>query len=99
MQVVGNRKIFFVNAREPRTWETEVNSRLAALANNNPKYPNAHVIDWHTLGNQHDDWFVNDGIHLTGRRRAGLRHVDPRAPRGRLLTTPRDRLSGGTPSR
>ena len=25
MAVIGNRQVFFVNAREPRTWETEVN--------------------------------------------------------------------------
>ena len=31
------------------------------------KYPNAHLIDWHDYGgNQHNDWFVSDGIHLTG---------------------------------
>ena len=62
MAVVGNRKIFFVNAREPRTWETEVNSRLAT---DYKKYPNAHLIDWHDYGNQHPDWFVSDDIHLT----------------------------------
>ena len=62
MAVVGDRKIFFVNAREPRTWETEVNNRLAT---DYKKYPNAHLIDWHDYGNQHPDWFVSDGIHLT----------------------------------
>ena len=62
MEVVGNRTIFFVNAREPRTWETEVNQRLAT---DTVKYPNAHLIDWHDWSNQHPDWFVSDGIHLT----------------------------------
>jgi hypothetical protein len=63
MAVIGNRQVFFVNAREPRTWEKEVNDRLA---NDVRKYPNAHLIDWHLIGNQHTNWFVNDGIHLTG---------------------------------
>jgi hypothetical protein len=66
MAVVGNRKIFFVNAREPRTWETEVNDRLARLTNDKAKYPNAWLIDWHRYAGSHGDWFVSDGIHLTG---------------------------------
>jgi peptidoglycan/LPS O-acetylase OafA/YrhL len=63
MQVIGPRTVFFVNDREPRTWETDNNNRLAADVR---KYPNAHLIDWHDLANQHGDWFVSDGIHLTG---------------------------------
>ncbi|MDQ1479354.1 MAG: hypothetical protein QOI44_215, partial [Actinomycetota bacterium] len=63
MNTVGNRQVFFVNAREPRTWETEVNDRLAADV---PKYKNAHLLDWHKFGGSHSDWFVSDGIHLSG---------------------------------
>ena len=64
MAVVGSkRQVFFVNAREPRPWETEVNQRLATDVK---KYPNAHLLDWHDWGGPHDDWFVKDGIHLTG---------------------------------
>jgi len=63
MATAGNRQVFFVNAREPRTWETEVNERLAA---DTKKYPNAHLLDWHKFGGSHADWFVADGIHLTG---------------------------------
>jgi peptidoglycan/LPS O-acetylase OafA/YrhL len=63
MAVIGNRQVFFVNAREPRTWEKEVNDRLATDVR---KYPNAHLIDWHDYGGVHNNWFVSDGIHLTG---------------------------------
>ncbi len=63
MRVVGNRQVFFVNAREPRTWEGEVNERLAADVQ---KYKNAHLLDWHKFSDSHPDWFVSDGIHLTG---------------------------------
>jgi peptidoglycan/LPS O-acetylase OafA/YrhL len=64
MEVVGSkRQVFFVNAREPRPWELEVNQRLAADVK---KYANAHLLDWHDWGGSHDDWFVKDGIHLTG---------------------------------
>jgi hypothetical protein len=63
MATAGKRQVFFVNAREPRTWETEVNTRLAADV---PKYKNAHLLDWHRFGGSHLDWFVSDGIHLSG---------------------------------
>jgi len=63
MAVLGARTVFFINAHEPRTWETEVNERLAADVQ---KYPNAHLIDWHDDAGPHQNWFVNDGIHLTG---------------------------------
>jgi peptidoglycan/LPS O-acetylase OafA/YrhL len=64
MRTVGNRQVFFVNAREPRTWETEVNERLKADVVKYKK--NAHLLDWHAWGGTHLDWFVADGIHLTG---------------------------------
>jgi len=63
MATIGTRKVFFVNAREPRTWEKEVNDRLAADV---PKYKNAVLLDWHAWGGSHLDWFTSDGIHLTG---------------------------------
>jgi lysophospholipase L1-like esterase len=69
MSVVGGyRTIFFVNVREPRTWETEVNQRLAT---NVQEYPNAHLIDWHEQGNLHPDWFLSDGIHLSASGASG----------------------------
>lgn len=63
MGAAGGRQVFFVNAREPRPWETEVNQRLAADVK---KYKNAHLLDWHRFGGTHDEWFTVDGIHLTG---------------------------------
>jgi peptidoglycan/LPS O-acetylase OafA/YrhL len=63
MGAAGKRQVFFINAREPRPWETEVNQRLAADVK---KYENAHLLDWHKFGGSQDDWFTVDGIHLTG---------------------------------
>ena len=64
MAAVGNkRRIFFINAREPRSWETRVNDTLAV---NVRRYPNARLLDWHNYSSSHPDWFVADGIHLTG---------------------------------
>ena len=28
------------------------------------RYPNTVLIDWHTIGNQHPEYFAADGIHL-----------------------------------
>ena len=64
MAVVGpKRVVFFVNAREPRQWESDVNRRLK---NDTRKYRNARLLNWHDFGGAHDDWFVKDGIHLSG---------------------------------
>src|SRR4029077_3940745 len=64
MGVLGTKqRVFFINAHEPRTWETDVNTRLATDVK---KYPNAHLIDWHDWSSPHKNWFVSDGIHLTG---------------------------------
>jgi hypothetical protein len=29
-----------------------------------PQYPNAVLIDWHTFGGSHPEFFYGDGIHL-----------------------------------
>jgi peptidoglycan/LPS O-acetylase OafA/YrhL len=64
MSVVGpNRKVWFVNAREPRSWETEVNERLLV---DTKRYPNAYLVDWHSASKTHNNWFVQDGFHLSG---------------------------------
>ena len=80
MSVIGpNRRVFFVNAREPRSWESEVNARLLIDVK---RYPdNAHLIDWHLVSQNHNNWFVQDGFHLSGRgaqKYAGLikDHID-----------------------
>jgi len=64
MTVIGpNRRVWFVNAHEPRPWEKDVNDRLLVDVQ---RYPNAREIDWHFVSSSHPGWFVADGIHLTG---------------------------------
>ena len=63
MRTVGNRQVFFVNRASRERGRPEVNNRLAADV---PKYKNAHLLDWHKFGGSHTDWFVSDGIHLSG---------------------------------
>jgi len=62
MDILKDRKrVVFVNLKVPRRWEQPDNEVLAA---NVPKYPNAVLIDWHTLGGSHPEYFYEDGIHL-----------------------------------
>ncbi|HEY3724216.1 MAG TPA: acyltransferase family protein [Acidimicrobiia bacterium] len=68
MNILKDRKrVVFVNLKVPRRWEQIDNDVLAA---NVAKYPNAKLIDWHTIGNAHPEYFYQDGIHLnpTGQR-------------------------------
>jgi peptidoglycan/LPS O-acetylase OafA/YrhL/lysophospholipase L1-like esterase len=57
----GVKKVAFVNAKEPRAWEQQVNDTLAAGVK---RYKNALLVDWHDYGNAHPEFFYDDGIHL-----------------------------------
>lgn len=63
MRTIGpGHTVYFLTARVPRLWEAEVNHTVHAGV---ARWPNAHLIDWHDFATSHDDWFVNDGFHLT----------------------------------
>jgi peptidoglycan/LPS O-acetylase OafA/YrhL len=63
MNVLGrDRRVYFLTAREPRSWEPIVNQRLHSGAQ---RWHNVHIIEWHDYANPHSDWFVSDGVHLT----------------------------------
>lgn len=62
MRAAGKSRVYFVTVRVPRLWESEVNTSLRAMPS---RWPNAHVIEWHDYSTTHDDWFVQDGFHLT----------------------------------
>jgi peptidoglycan/LPS O-acetylase OafA/YrhL len=59
----GARRVVVVNARVDRPWEQRVNDTLAAGV---PRYPNAVLFDWNAAGDEHPEFFVADGVHLTG---------------------------------
>jgi peptidoglycan/LPS O-acetylase OafA/YrhL len=62
MGILSDRKrVVIINAKVPRPWEDQVNSTLAAGV---PKYKNAVLLDWHTFGGSHPEFFYDDGIHL-----------------------------------
>jgi hypothetical protein len=81
MSVLGrDRRVFFLTAREPRSWEGEVNTRLHTGAQ---RWPNARVVEWHDFANPHDDWFVSDGVHLTDLGQQGYANLVRRSLLGR----------------
>ncbi len=62
MSLTGNRKVYFVNDRVPRVWETGNNALLNSEV---AKFPTAQVLDWRDYSGCHSDWFVpEDGFHL-----------------------------------
>ncbi len=57
------RQIYWVTAYGKHLqWQEDANQMIWSMAE---KYDNIHVIDWATYCAGHDDWFLNDGIHLT----------------------------------
>jgi len=62
MRTIGSgHQVYFLTARVPRLWETEVNASIHAGVQ---RWKNAHVLEWRDYSGCHDDWFVNDGFHL-----------------------------------
>jgi peptidoglycan/LPS O-acetylase OafA/YrhL len=56
-------RVLVLNANVPRPWEGPVNELLATAV---PTYPNAVLVDWKGVSGAHPEWFVGDGVHLTG---------------------------------
>ncbi len=54
-------RVVFVNLKVPRPWEAADN---AVIADGVQRYPNTVLVDWHTAGNNHPEYFWGDGIHL-----------------------------------
>ncbi|NBU26593.1 MAG: hypothetical protein EBS39_13480, partial [Gammaproteobacteria bacterium] len=60
-------RVLVMNSRVPRRWMPANNKLLATVV---PQYPNAVLIDWHGIADPKPEYFVQDGVHLTG---AGMR--------------------------
>jgi peptidoglycan/LPS O-acetylase OafA/YrhL len=60
-------RVMVMNSRVPRRWMAANNRLLATVV---PQYPNAVLIDWHGISDPKPEFFVQDGVHLTG---AGMR--------------------------
>jgi len=62
MTLLSDRnKVVIINAKVPRPWEEQVND---TLADGVKKYKNAVLLDWHSYGGAHPEFFYDDGIHL-----------------------------------
>jgi peptidoglycan/LPS O-acetylase OafA/YrhL len=59
----GLKRVVVVNAKVDRPWVQQVNDTMAAGVR---RYPNAVLFDWHAAGSEHPEFFVEDGVHLTG---------------------------------
>jgi peptidoglycan/LPS O-acetylase OafA/YrhL len=55
------QKVVIINAKVPRPWEDQVNG---TLADHVKKFKNAVLLDWHSYGGAHPEFFYDDGIHL-----------------------------------
>ncbi len=58
------QRVVLVNARVLRPWMKPNNAMIAQVG---PTFPNVVLADWAAASADHRDYFVNDGVHLTGR--------------------------------
>ena len=56
------RRIWFVNMRSPNAKDNDNNALIAEYV---AAHDNVRLIDWHAATEGHDDWLIEDGIHLT----------------------------------
>ncbi|MBQ2947276.1 MAG: acyltransferase [Bacilli bacterium] len=64
IKVCEDRDIFWLTVTNDR--DVNVNGELYQLSN---MYNNVHIIDWNTISKGHHEYFIADGIHLTGKGR------------------------------
>jgi peptidoglycan/LPS O-acetylase OafA/YrhL len=57
-----NKKVYLVNCRVPRAWESTVNRTLEEVVKS---MPNTVLVDWYSASAGHPEYFANDGVHLT----------------------------------
>ena len=55
------RRVIVVNVKVTKAWESPNNAVLAAGV---ARYPNARLIDWHSVGSRRPGLFWDDRIHL-----------------------------------
>ena len=62
MELVKNQpEIVVVNTAVPRAWRDKNNQIISEVVSN---YPNAKLINWNDLSNNHPEFFAPDGVHL-----------------------------------
>jgi len=62
MELVKNQpKIVVVNTSVPRTWREGNNKIISEVVS---RYPNAVLVDWAAIAENHPEFFAPDGVHL-----------------------------------
>ena len=62
IEAAGERPVFFVTIRAPYPFQDENNSLMRQLAQ---RYPQVGILDWYKASEGHDEYFYDDGQHLT----------------------------------
>jgi peptidoglycan/LPS O-acetylase OafA/YrhL len=57
-------RVIVINVHADRRWTVPNNEIIERMRH---EFTNVSVIDWHAASEQHPDYFVKDGIHLTGK--------------------------------
>ncbi|MFP7300387.1 acyltransferase family protein [Neobacillus niacini] len=57
-----DKKVYLVNCRVPRAWETIVNETLEEVVKS---VPHTVLVDWYHVSEGHPEYFAQDGVHLT----------------------------------
>lgn len=61
-EIIRNQpKIVVVNTAVPRSWKSENNLIISKVV---ARYPNAVLIDWDRISQNHPEYFATDGVHL-----------------------------------
>ncbi len=63
-QLADVERVALVNVRVPRRWMAPNNALFERVA---PDHPNVVLVDFAGAAAGHRDWFVDDGVHLTGK--------------------------------
>ncbi len=63
-ELSGVPKVVLVNVRVPRAWMKPNNELISSVARD---YPNVVLADWAKASEDHRDYMVSDGVHLTGK--------------------------------
>jgi hypothetical protein len=62
MGILANvRTVVVLTVKADRPWEAQVND---TIVNEAKKYKNVVVLDWHTIGGAHPEYFWDDAVHL-----------------------------------
>ncbi len=74
IEAAGERPVFFVTVRAPHPFQDENNALMYKLAE---KYPQVGILDWYKFSEGHDEYFYDDGQHLTeDGRKAYVRMIE-----------------------